>query len=50
LQGDTRLIPRSGMPLVTVGDPRRMGLCVAFDKLVFSMTERTGNIWMTELP
>ena len=36
--------------LATVGDPLYIGLSVAVDKLVFSMTERTGNIWMTELP
>ena len=33
--------------LATVGDPLYIGLSVAVDKLVFSMTERTGNIWMT---
>jgi Tol biopolymer transport system component/tRNA A-37 threonylcarbamoyl transferase component Bud32 len=36
--------------LATVGDPLSTGLTVAADKVVFSMTERTGNIWMTSLP
>lgn len=36
--------------LMTIGDPIGMGMSVAIDKLVFSMVERTGNIWMTNLP
>ena len=36
--------------LVTIGDPVYMSLSVAVDKLVFSMVERTGNIWMENLP
>jgi hypothetical protein len=36
--------------LMTLGDPLYTGFSVAVDKLVFSMTERTGNIWMTNLP
>jgi len=36
--------------LTTIGDPIGMGMSVAVDKLVFSMVERTGNIWMTNLP
>jgi hypothetical protein len=36
--------------LMTIGDPVGMGMSVAIDKLVFSMVERTGNIWMTNLP
>jgi Tol biopolymer transport system component/tRNA A-37 threonylcarbamoyl transferase component Bud32 len=36
--------------LMTIGDPFNMGMSVAIDKLVFSMVERTGNIWMTNLP
>jgi hypothetical protein len=35
---------------MTLGDPLYTGMSVARDKLVFSMTERTGNIWMTGLP
>ena len=35
--------------LVTIGDPIATGLSVGVGKLVFSMTERTGNIWMTNL-
>ena len=35
--------------LMTIGDPLFVGMSVAVDKLVFSMTERTGNIWMTNL-
>jgi Tol biopolymer transport system component len=36
--------------LMTIGDPIGMGMSVAIDKLVFSMVERTGNIWMTNIP
>jgi Tol biopolymer transport system component len=36
--------------LMTLGDPLYTGMSVGRDKLVFSMTERTGNIWMTSLP
>jgi tricorn protease-like protein len=36
--------------LMTIGDPLSMGMSVGLDKLVFSMVERTGNIWMTNLP
>jgi Tol biopolymer transport system component/predicted Ser/Thr protein kinase len=36
--------------LMTIVDPYNMGMSVAIDKLVFSMVERTGNIWMTNLP
>jgi len=36
--------------LMTIGDPVFLGMSVAVDKLVFSMVERTGNIWMTKLP
>jgi eukaryotic-like serine/threonine-protein kinase len=36
--------------LMTIGDPVLMGMSVAIDKLVFSMTEQTGNIWMKNLP
>jgi serine/threonine protein kinase len=35
--------------LMTIGDPIGIGMSVAVDKLVFSMVERTGNIWMTNL-
>ncbi len=31
-------------------EARAVGLSVRRAKLVFSMAERTGNIWMTELP
>jgi Tol biopolymer transport system component len=36
--------------LATIGDPGAMGMSVAMDKIVFSMVERTGNIWMTNQP
>jgi hypothetical protein len=36
--------------LATIGDPVTMGVSVAADKIVFSMVERTGNIWMTDQP
>jgi len=36
--------------LMTIGDPVLMGFSVAINKLVFSMTEQTGNIWMKNLP
>jgi Tol biopolymer transport system component len=36
--------------LMTIGDPIGMGMSVAIDKIVFSMVERTGNIWMTNIP
>jgi serine/threonine protein kinase/Tol biopolymer transport system component len=36
--------------LMTLGDPLHTGMSLARDKLVFSMTERTGNIWMASLP
>jgi len=35
---------------MTIGYPVLMGMSVAIDKLVFSMTEQTGNIWMKNLP
>jgi hypothetical protein len=34
---------------MTIPDPIYAGMSVAVDKLVFSMVERTGNIWMTDL-
>ena len=33
--------------LMTIGNPIYMSLSVSVDKLVFSMVERTSNIWMT---
>jgi hypothetical protein len=36
--------------LMTVGDPIAVGMSVAVDKLVLSMVESSGNIWMTSLP
>ena len=36
--------------LTTIGDPVNLGLSVAIDKLIFSMVERTGNIWMASAP
>jgi serine/threonine protein kinase/Tol biopolymer transport system component len=36
--------------LMNIGDPGVMGMSVAADKIVFSMVERTGNIWMSNLP
>jgi dipeptidyl aminopeptidase/acylaminoacyl peptidase len=38
---------RSMMPLASIEQCR---LSIARDKIVFSLAERTGNIWMTELP
>jgi Tol biopolymer transport system component len=38
---------RSMMPLGSIEQCR---LSIARDKIVFSLAERTGNIWMTELP
>jgi len=32
-----------------LGDPESMGMSVGTGRLVFSMTEQTGNIWMTTL-
>ncbi len=33
-----------------LGDPEAMGMSVGTGRLIFSMTEQTGNIWMTNLP
>jgi hypothetical protein len=44
-----RYFHTSRRSLATIGDPIATGLSVSADKLVFSMTERTGNIWMTGL-
>jgi hypothetical protein len=38
------------LSLMNIGDPNGLGLHVAVDKAVFAIEERTGNIWMTELP
>jgi Tol biopolymer transport system component len=35
--------------LATIGNPGFMGMSVGTGQLIFSMTEQTGNIWMTEL-
>ncbi len=35
--------------LATIGNPSFMGMSVGTGRLIFSMTEQTGNIWMTEL-
>jgi Tol biopolymer transport system component len=36
--------------LMNITDPVYINLQVAVDKAVFALEERTGNIWMTELP
>jgi Tol biopolymer transport system component len=36
--------------LLATPDPIWTGMSVAIDKIVFSMTEQTGNIWMKDLP
>ncbi len=36
--------------LMNFTDPISIGFQVAVDKAVFALAERTGNIWMTELP
>jgi Tol biopolymer transport system component len=36
--------------LATIGNPSLMGMSVGTGRLIFSMTEQTGNIWMTNLP
>jgi len=36
--------------LMTIGDPSAMEMSVAIDRIIFSMVERTGNIWMSNLP
>jgi Tol biopolymer transport system component len=36
--------------LLTIPDPVGTGMSVAADKIVFSMIEQTGNIWMKDLP
>ncbi len=36
--------------LLATADPIQTGMSVAADKIVFSMVERTGNIWMQNLP
>ncbi len=38
------------LSLMTVTDPLSINLHIAADKAVFAIPERTGNIWMTELP
>jgi len=35
---------------MTIGDPSAMEMSVAIDRIIFSMVERTGNIWMSNLP
>ena len=35
--------------LATIGNPSLMGMSVGTGRLIFSMTEQTGNIWMTEV-
>ena len=35
--------------LLSTPDPIQTGMSVAIDKIVFSMVEQTGNIWMTSL-
>jgi Tol biopolymer transport system component len=36
--------------LLTIEDPIGVGLSVTADKIVFSMVEQTGNIWLKDLP
>jgi hypothetical protein len=40
----------SRLSLMNIPDPLWMGFHIAADKAVFAIQERTGNIWMTELP
>jgi eukaryotic-like serine/threonine-protein kinase len=36
--------------MINITEPLVIGLQVAIDKAVFALQERTGNVWMTELP
>jgi hypothetical protein len=38
------------LSLMNILDPVGAGFHVAVDKAVFAIEERTGNIWMTEIP
>jgi hypothetical protein len=36
--------------LMSADEVRKIGLSVAGDRIIFSMAEATGNIWLTQIP